>query len=198
MHSNKELYLMVRDNFWEFGKKLIEKTRKLDRNIWPLEIKDATFRFNKDIRFTKDKSPYKTNFGLIIRDGGKHCDTAGYYVDVGPEKSFIWGGLYLPPRATAERVRNYIAKHYTQFQKIISNPNFKKTFWKTLWEQYVKVPKWFNPNHKAGERLKMKSRYVGHELKDKEVLSPDFEKKCLAIFKVMRPLNDFLNKWASY
>jgi uncharacterized protein (TIGR02453 family) len=198
MHSNKDLYLMVRDSFREFWTKLIEKTRKIDNNIWPLAIKDATFRFNKDIRFTKDKSPYKTNFGLIIRDGGKHSDTAGYYVDIWPGKSFIWGGIYLPPRAVAERIRAYIAKNYTQFQKIISNPNFKKTFGKILWEQYVKVPEWCDPNHPAGEFLKMKSRYVGHDLKDKEVLNTDFDAKCLTIFKIMKPLNDFLNKWANY
>ena len=61
-------------------------------------------------------------------------------------------------------------------------------------EKYVKVPKQFDANHKAGERLKMKSRYLGHDLKDKEVLSKDFEKKCLEIFKIMKPLNDFLNE----
>ena len=198
MHSNRDLYLMVRDNFWEFGTKLIEETRKLDKSIWPLEIKDATFRFNKDIRFTKDKSPYKTNLGLIICDGGKHSNTAGYYVDIWPGQSFIWWGLYLPPRATADRVRNYIAKNYKQLEKIISDPIFKKTLGSLMGEKYVKVPKQFDLNHKAGERLKMKSRYIGHNLKDKEVLSPDFEKKCLSIFKVLKPLNDFLNEWANY
>lgn len=198
MHSNKDLYLMVRDNFWEFGIKLIEATRKLDKSIWPLAIKDATFRFNKDIRFTKDKSPYKTNFWLIICDGGKHGNTAGYYVDVGPGKSFIWGGLYLPPRATADRVRKYIAKNYKQLEKIISTPTFKKTFGTLLGEKYVKVPKWFDPHHPAGERLKMKSRYIGHDLKDKEVLSPNFDTQCLTIFKIMKPLNDFLNTWTNY
>ncbi|MCX6823303.1 MAG: DUF2461 domain-containing protein [candidate division SR1 bacterium] len=194
MHSNKDLYLMVRDNFREFGTKLIEETRKLDKSIGPLAIKDATFRFNKDIRFSKDKSPYKTNFGLIICDGGKHSDTVGYYVDIGPGQSFIGGGLYLPPRATADRVRNYMAKNYKQLEKIINAPAFKKTFGSLMGDKYVKVPKQFDVQHKAGERLKMKSRYIGHDLKDKEVLSKDFEKKCLEIFKIMKPLNDFLNE----
>lgn len=65
-------------------------------------------------------------------------------------------------------------------------------------EKYAKVPKQFDPNHKAGERLKMKSRYLGYDLKDKEVLSPEFNKKCLTIFKIMKPLNDFLNEGANY
>lgn len=194
MNKNRDLYYLVRDGFWEFGKKLITETQKLDTHIWPLDIKDATFRFNKDIRFTKDKSPYKTNFGLIIREGGKHSDTVGYYVDIGPGKSFIWWWLYLPPRATAERVRTYIAKNYTQFKKILTAPAFKKTFGEILWEKYKKVPKWFGPDHKAGEYLKMKSRYIGHNISDKKVLQEDFLEYCISVFKVMKPLNDFLNK----
>jgi len=194
MNKNRDLYYLVRDNFHEFAKKLIEETRKLDKRMGPLAIKDATFRFNKDIRFTKDKSPYKTNFWVIICEEGKHGNSAGYYVDIGPGKSFIGGGMYLPPRAVAERVRIYIAKHYTQLQKIISTSAFKKMFGSVLWEQYKKVPKWFNPDHKAGEFLKMKSRYLGHDTPDKKVLDPDFEKYCLDVFKIMKPFNDFLNK----
>jgi hypothetical protein len=144
--------------------------------------------------------------------------------------------LYLPPRAIAERVRIYIAKHYKQFQNIINNPTFKKTFGSIQWEQYKRVPKWFilnhqknqwnevflddwgiptiwetvstngakwsqiskavrcAPNHKAGEFLKMKSRYIGHDISDKTVLKKDFMEYCLSVFKVMKPLNDFLNK----
>ena len=193
MNKNRDLYYLVRDNFHEFAKWLIEETSKLDKRIGTLAIKDATFRFNKDIRFTKDKSPYKTNFWVIIREEGKHGNDAGYYVDVGPGKSFIGGGMYLPPRATAERVRIYIAKHYKQLEKIINAPAFKKTFGSVLWEQYKKVPKWFDPNHKAGEFLKMKSRYLGHDIPNEKVLDKDFDKYCLSIFKIMKPLNDFLN-----
>jgi uncharacterized protein (TIGR02453 family) len=72
MNKNRDLYYLVRDNFHAFAKKLIEETSKLDSRIGSLAIKDATFRFNKDIRFTKDKSPYKTNFGVIICEEGKH------------------------------------------------------------------------------------------------------------------------------
>jgi len=194
MNKNRDLYYLVRDNFHAFAKKLIEETRKLDPTIWDLNIKDATFRFNKDIRFTKDKSPYKTNFWVIICDEGKHGNSAGYYVDIGPGKSFIGGGLYLPPRAIAENVRMYIAKHYQQFQNIINNPAFKKTFGSIQWEQYKKVPKWYDSNHKAGEFLKMKSRYIGHDISDKIVLKKDFMDYCLSVFKILKPLNDFLNK----
>lgn len=194
MNKNRDLYYMVRDNFHEFVKKLIEETSKLDKRIGSLSIKDATFRFNKDIRFTKDKSPYKTNFWVIICEEGKHWNDAGYYVDIGPGKSFIGGWMYLPPRAVAERVRIYIAKHYKQLQKIINVPAFKKIFGSILWEQYKRIPKGFDPSHKAGELLKMKSRYLGHDISDKSVLNPDFEKYCLSVFKIMKPFNDFLNK----
>jgi hypothetical protein len=91
-------------------------------------------------------------------------------------------------------VRIYIAKHYKQLEKIITTPAFKKTFGSVLWEQYKRVPKWFAPDHKAGEFLKMKSRYLGHEISDKEVLDPNFQDYCLSVFKIMKPFNDFLNK----
>lgn len=194
MNKNRDLYYLVRDNFHQFAKQLIEETAKIDQRIWVLAIKDATFRFNKDIRFTKDKSPYKTNFWVIIRNEGKHGNDSGYYVDIGPGKSFIGGGMYLPPRAVAERVRVYIAKNYIQRKKIISDPSFKKTFGSVLWEQYKKIPKWFDSNHKAGEFLKMKSRYLGHNISDKQVLNPKFKEYCLSVFKTMKPFNDFLNK----
>jgi len=194
MNKNRDLYYLVRDNFHEFAKGLIEKTSKLDNRIGALAIKDATFRFNKDIRFTKDKSPYKTNFWVIICEEGKHGNDAGYYVDIGPGKSFLGGWMYLPPRAVAERVRTYIAKNHTQRKKIITTPIFKKTFGSVLWEQYKKVPKEFDPNHKAGEFLKMKSRYLGHDIPDKQVLAPDFEEYCIKLFKIIKPFNDFLNR----
>lgn len=194
MNKNRDLYYLVRDNFHAFSKNLIEETSKLDKRIWPLAIKDATFRFNKDIRFTKDKSPYKTNFGVIIREEGKHGNDAGYYVEVGSGGNFIGGGMYFPPKIIAERVRTHIAKNYSQRKKIITDPVFRKTFSHVLWEQYKRVPKWFDPEHKAKEFLKMKSWYLWHTVSEKKVLGPDFEKYCLSIFKIMKPFNDFLNK----
>jgi uncharacterized protein (TIGR02453 family) len=185
---------MERDNFFDFAKKLIEKTQKLDKNMWELSVKECTFRFNKDIRFTKDKSPYKTNFWIIIREEGKHGVGAGYYVHIEPGECFIWGAMYMPPAPTLQRVRIHIAKHYKQLQKIISTPAFKKTFGSLQWDQLQRVPRGFDKNHKAGELLKMKSWFVGHNVSDKIVLQENFIDYCISVFKVMKPLNDFLNK----
>ncbi len=195
MNKNRDLYKMERDNFFDFAKKLIEATQKIDKNIWALSVKDATFRFNKDIRFTKDKSPYKTNFGVIIREEGKRGIGAGYYVHIEPGECFIGWGLYMPPAPILQRVRTYIAKHHKQLKKIISAPAFKKAFGSLQWETLQKVPKGFNKDHKAGELLKMKSFFVGHDVNDKKVIQEDFIEYCISVFKVMKPLNDFLIKW---
>lgn len=195
MNKNRDLYKMERDNFHDFVKKLIEATQKIDKNIWKLSVKECTFRFNKDIRFTKDKSPYKTNFGVIIREEGKHGVGAGYYVHIQPGECFIWWGMYMPPAPVLRRVREYIAKNYKQLEKIINTPAFKKTFGSLQWEALQNIPRWFDKNHKAGELLKMKSFFVGHNLTDKKVLQEDFIAYCISVFKVMKPLNDFLNKW---
>ena len=195
MNKNRDLYHMERDNFHDFVKKLIEATQKIDKNIWTLSVKDCTFRFNKDIRFTKDKSPYKTNFGAIIREEGKHGVGAGYYVHIQPGECFIWGGMYMPPASVLQREREYISKNYKQLEKIINTPAFKKTFGSLQWESLQRIPKWFDKDHKAGEFLKMKSFFVGHSISDKDVLQEDFLSYCMLVFKVMKPLNDFLNKW---
>lgn len=194
MNKNRDLYHMERDNFFDFAKKLIEKTSKLDTNIWDLSVKDATFRFNKDIRFIKDKSPYKTNFWVIIREEGKHWVGAGYYVHIQPGESFIWWWMYMPPAPTLQRVRNYIAKNYKQLEKIISTPTFKKTFGSLQGDTLQKVPRWFDKEHKAAKFLKMKSFYIWHNLSDKKVLQEDFIEYCISVFKVLKPLNNFLNK----
>ena len=186
---------MERDNFLDFSKQLIEKVRKLDKNIWELSVKDCTFRFNKDIRFTKDKSPYKTNFWVIIREEGKRWTGAGYYVHIQPGESFIWWWMYMPLAPTLQRVRTYIAKHYKQLEQIINTPAFKKTFGSLQGDELVNVPRWFDKQHKAGKFLKMKSFYIGHNLSDKKVLEDGFIDYCVSVFKVLKPLNDFLNHW---
>lgn len=194
MNKNRDLYKMERDNFHTFVEKLIPQVQKLDKNIWELSVKECTFRFNKDIRFTKDKSPYKTNFWVIIREEGKKWDGAGYYVHIEPGKCFIGWGMYMPPAPTLHRVRTHIAKRYKQLEKIISTPAFKKIFGSLQWDKLVNIPRWFDKNHKAGELLKMKSFFVGHNLTDKKVLQEDFIAYCISVFKVMKPLNEFLNK----
>lgn len=194
MNKNRDLYHMERDNFFDFVKKLLEKTKEFDKNIWPLEVKDVTFRFNKDIRFTKDKSPYKTNFWVIIREEGKHWVGAGYYVHIQPGECFIGWWMYMPPAPTLLRVRNYIAKNYKQLEKIISTPAFKKTFGSLQGDELVNVPRWFDKEHKAGKFLKMKSFFIWHDISDKQAIEQDFVDYCIWVFKVMKPLNDFLNK----
>ena len=101
--------------------------------------------------------------------------------------------MYMPPAPTLQRVRTYIAKNYKQLQKIISTPAFKKTFGSLQGDELQKVPRGFDKNHKAAKFLKMKSFYIGHDLTDKKVLQEDFVEYCISIFKVLKPLNDFLN-----
>ena len=194
MNKNRDLYHMERDIFLWFSKELIEKISKMDKSIWELQVKNATFRFNKDIRFTKDKSPYKGNFWVIIREEGKHGSGAGYYVHIEPGECFMGGGLYRPSAPVLQRVRNHIAKNYKKLEKIITTPAFKKIFGSLIGEELKKMPRWFNPDHKAGRLLKMKSRFVKHDIPDKVVTQEDFINYCVSIAKIQKPLNDFLNK----
>ena len=100
----------------------------------------------------------------------------------------------MPPALTLQRVRNHIAKNYNQLKKIINTPTFKKTFGSLQWDTLKKVPRWFDKEHKAGELLKMKSFFVGHKILDKTTTQKDFIQYCVLVFKVLKPLNDFLNR----
>jgi len=102
--------------------------------------------------------------------------------------------MYMPPAPTLQRVRTYIAKHYKQLQKIISTPAFKKIFGSLQGDKLQKVPRGFDKDHKAAKFLKMKSFYIGHDLSDKQVLQENFIDYCISVFKVLKPLNDFLNE----
>lgn len=194
MNQQRDLYHMERDNFFDLVQKLINALQKIDKSIGSIWVKDCTFRFNKDIRFIRDKSPYKTNFGAIIRTEGKHGEGAGYYIHIEPGKSFIGGGVYMPPAATLQRIRKTIAKNYQQVQKIITTLKFKKTFGCLQWETLQNIPRGFNKNHKAGDLLKMKSFSVVHKLSDIQVMQDDFVEYFTNICKILKPLNDFLNK----
>ena len=89
-------------------------------------------------------------------------------------------------------MRTYLARHYRKFQKIIHDPSFKKTFGSIMGDELKKMPKGFDLDHPAERYIRMKSRYVGHNLSDREVLQDDLMEYCISIFKTMKPLNDFL------
>lgn len=194
-NTNKKLYEDAKYDFEVFLFELIQKIADYDSSIGMLEPKDCMFRIYKDVRFSKDKLPYKTNLGASINAGGRKAPgVAGYYVHISPDEYFIGSGLYYPEPEKLADVRNRIAADFKSFKKIVTNKDFVK-FYKKLWDGHSlkTAPKGFDKEHPAMEYLKLKSFIAGHTVKEEKVLSKNYPDYVAKVFKAVKPLNDFLN-----
>lgn len=190
------MYDDIRKEFVAFTKNLISSISKFDDTIDGVQSKECIFRINRDIRFSPDKTPYKTNLGTNIAMGGKKTSLAGYYVHIQPGESFFGSGIYMASTPTAKAIRDAIYKHFSEFKKILSSPKFKAAFGDlSSYRGSLKVlPKVYGSKHPSVKYLKMRDRLVMLPLKDKEVLALDFEKKILELSKLAYPFNEFLNE----
>lgn len=192
---HRPLYEAAKKDAQVFIDELIASISKFDSAVKHLEAKKCMFRINRDIRFSKDKTPYKINIGASISPGGKGSFTAGYYIHLQPGASFLAGGMWQPEAPLLHAIRQEIDYNAKEFKKIISHKDFKKCFGALSDEDKLKtVPKGYDKTHPEIELLKNKSFIVVHDLKDKEVLSKDFLKHCSTVFKAMYPFNSFLRK----
>ena len=164
--KNRLEYENLKIDFTQFLSLLIAGLSKYDRQIAAVEAKKAMFRINRDVRFSSDKSPYKTNFGASIKQEGKKSDYAGYYIHIEPKKSFLAGGLYLPEAGILKKVREAIDYDPAIFRKILSSKNFKSYFKELQGAQLKNPPKGFDAAHPALDLLKFKSFLMVHPLKN--------------------------------
>jgi len=157
--------------------------------------KDCIFRIFRDVRFSKDKTPYKPNFGAFFSKGGRKYPGAGYYVHIEPGgKSFAGGGLWQPETPILKSVRQEIDYNFAEFDKIVSDKKFGKLFGKVSGEQLKSLPQGYKDDNPAIEYLKMKSFVVMHPLDDETLTSKSFAKNTVGVFTAMRPFAEFLNR----
>ena len=117
-HANKPKYNEAKVEFENYINNLIPEIGKFDNEIKHLEAKECIFRIFRDVRFSKDKSPYKPNFGAYIVKGGKKSGNAGYYLHIEPENSFLGGGIYMPPSNILKAIRIEIYENIDEFKSI--------------------------------------------------------------------------------
>jgi uncharacterized protein (TIGR02453 family) len=149
------------------------------------------------VRFSKDKSPYKTNFGASMDRGGKKSGFAGYYFHCEPGKSFLGGGLWMPDPAVTKRVRQEIDYCCDEFTKIVTSKKLKGYYGELYTGENIqlsKVPQGFEKDNPAAEYLKFKSWLVLHNLEDAELTSANLVKNTVNAFKLMQPFVKFLNR----
>jgi len=193
--KNRPTYEIVKKEFKIFVDELIASIAKFDPTVKHLESKNCIFRINRDVRFSNDKSPYKTNIGAYISPEGKKSFSAGYYLHIQPGNCFIASGMWMPPAPQLNAVRQEIDYNADEFRKIIANKNFVKHFKKLTEEDKVKTtPKGYDKNHPEIEFLKLKSFIAVKDLKDKDVNAKAFLKNISESFEAAYPLNKFLRR----
>jgi uncharacterized protein (TIGR02453 family) len=193
--KNRSKYEIARENMEVFITALLNKMVKFEPGLGEMEARKCMFRINRDIRFSHDKSPYKSNFGASMNPGGKKSGGPGYYLHLEPGRSFLAGGIYMPEAPVLAAIRQEIDYDLKGFNAILSKPNFKKAFGGISEEgSLVRPPKGYDESNPALAHLKNKHFIVLRNLTDKEVLSSSFLKTAATTFQTMAPFIAFLKK----
>ena len=195
--SNKSMYLESKANYEAFVKEILNNIVEFEPIIKGLEVKSCIYRINRDIRFTNDKSPYKSHLGaFIVRGGRQNGDRyPGYYFHIEPgNNSMIAGGAYIPPAPWLTAIREKIDEQGDKLLKIINNKDFIATFGQLEGEKLKTAPKGYPKDHPHIGLLRMKSFLVSKMLSDKLVTSEECFDVVLNAARTMKPLNDFLTE----
>lgn len=193
-NDNKASYKEALGEFEEVVAKVIASVSLFDEHARLLEPKDCIFRIYKDIRFSKNKEPYKTNMGAYISRGGRKGKFAGYYLHFEPNESFLSGGLYMPEPQVLSRVREDIDFYYNDLISIINNPSFKKYYPLLLGDKLKNPPKGYDKNNPAAEILKHKDLYVMHSVSNEQASEKNYVQYATEAFRQLKPFNDFFNR----
>lgn len=196
--ANRKIYEAARQDVAALVDAVIDVHGKKDPGIASLIGKECMFRINRDVRFSKNKDPYKTNFGASINQGGKKSMYAGYYLHIEPgDKSFMGGGLYVPESNVVKSVRQEIDYNWDTFRGILNNKSFK-TLYGDLdrWEGMVlsREPKGYEKDNPAIEYLRFKSWIASVPLTDQELTDKGLVKSITQAFAALQPLLAFLNQ----
>jgi len=191
--ANRARYEDAKGRFESFVDALIADLGKFE-NLAGVSAKASTFRINRDIRFSKDKSPYKTNMSADIAPGGRRLGKHGYYIHLAPGgETMLAGGMYMPTPEQLSKFRSAIAADARPLKQITGNRTFVKTFGSLDGERLKTAPKGFPADHPEIELLKMKQFVVAHRFSDKDVLSANFVGQMTATCKALKPFLDYLN-----
>ena len=193
--ENRSIYLAARKEFEKLVNLAIGEISVFDKKSAQTTAKTSIFRINRDIRFSNDKSPYKTNMGAFIARGGKKSIFAGYYIHFEPGACFLSGGIYMPSGAVLKALRNEIFENMDEFKAIIEKPSFMKHFGSELWGEKLKTaPKGFPKDYEDLEYLKFKHYTVVKNEPDRLYQGNKLIQEIHEVFREMHPFNEFLNR----
>lgn len=196
--ANKPRYQMLREFFLETVGVLIKEIGSFDSDIFWLEPKDCVFRINRDVRFSANKDPYKTNFAAGFAKGGKKGNNAFYYLHLEPNHCSLNGGIWMPEAEIMKKIRFAIYENTAEFLEIINGKSFVAEFGGLSQAHKLKnVPRGFDKEFVEAELLKLKSFTVTKNCEDSYFTDKNFIANTKKTFDKMYPLIQFLNKAVS-
>ncbi|RTY85740.1 DUF2461 domain-containing protein [Flavobacterium sp. RSP15] len=195
--ENKKRYERLKKDYQQLVGDLLDAMKPLDPSLEMLEVKNCTFRINRDIRFSKDKTPYKSHLGIWLSSGAKGLNRSGYYIHLEKGASFIAGGLYCPESDDLKKMRKEIAFFHEDLEAILEKKDFKKEF--NDFDRNEKntlknPPRGYEKEHPAIELLKLKSFESSQKIDFSAAAKKDFVAVMSQKLIVLKPLNDFINR----
>ncbi len=192
--ANKQLHDVARQNVIEFAAELIKQLHLVDPEVdADLDAKKCVLRIYRDIRFRKDKTPYKNNFGVSIPTSGSKPGGVEYYFHIQPGNSMIAGGYWMPGTEHLKAIRQEIDYNALDLKNIIDDAGFRKLFGDFRKQDQLKtVPREYSADNENIELLKLKSFIVSHQITDADLVKPNIVEYLAAVCSKIYPLNVFL------
>ncbi|HEX2393998.1 MAG TPA: DUF2461 domain-containing protein [Bacteroidales bacterium] len=193
--DKRTIYNSLRKEFEHFINLVISEIGQFDRHAAQTTASASIFRINRDIRFSNNKEPYKTNFGAFIARGGRKGLNAGYYIHVEPGECFLAGGIYMPSGPMLKAIRSEIFENIDEFRQIVNAKSFTRHFGSELWgDKLSSAPKGFPKDFDGLNYLKYKHYTIIKEEPDNIYIKPAFMKEIREVFQAMSGFNAFLNR----
>lgn len=195
--KNRKSYEAAKADVVALTEAVIAQFGRKDESIAHLHAKDCMFRINRDVRFSKNKDPYKTNMGAYICSGGKKSPLAGYYIHIEPGACFMGGGSYMGEPDTLKKIRQEIDYNWDTFSRIVHGKKFKSLYGELDRSEGMSLsrePKGYEKGNPAIEYIKLKSWVGTTVLDDADLTAKDLVKKITAAFETLQPLVIFLNR----
>ncbi len=196
--ENRPAYQKAKEEFQQIVISLAKGIGDFDPDVAVLDPLKCIFRQNRDVRFSKDKSPYKVHFGAYFNRGSKKINSPGYYIHVQPGKSMIAAGWYQPEAPIVKKIRQEIDYNADEWMKILDNKNLRKHFNEVpdFGDTLVRPPKGYDDDNPMLRYLKLKSFVVSKAVSDGEIQHEQYLKQAVTAFKSLHPFITFLHRAA--
>ncbi|MEQ8478058.1 DUF2461 domain-containing protein [Fulvivirga sp.] len=190
--ENKDKYVSAHEAVISFADDLLAEMKKHD-DLETISGKKSLFRIYRDVRFSKDKSPYKTHFSGSFKRGTKWL-RGGYYFHIEPGNVFIGGGFFSPSKEDLQRIREEIAEDDEPMRQILNDKGFKRHFGELQGEQLKTAPKGFDKEHPAADLIRYKQFYFISQFSEAEANSKGFAKLMSERFALLRPYFNYMSE----